>query len=165
MFIVISLSPFLLAEATNVQWQENNNVSPENKDAHYAPRSQKYWDEHGIKRPDYAKTDAEVAAESGGSWAGVIVVVSVLSLFLMSGIAWYGFTTGDWDTILNNPACAYIANCINRFTETTGIRGHRLGTSTAASKVGNDEEARRTARLARFEGQDQKNILDSMKSE
>jgi hypothetical protein len=28
-----------------------------------APRSQKYWDEHNIERPDYAKTDAELAHE------------------------------------------------------------------------------------------------------
>ena len=33
--------------------------------AHTAPRSQKYWDDHGIERPDYAKTDAEIAQEKG----------------------------------------------------------------------------------------------------
>lgn len=35
-----------------------------------APRSQKYWDAHGLNenKPDYAKTDAEVARERMSSW-------------------------------------------------------------------------------------------------
>lgn len=38
-----------------------------NDPAATAPRSQQYWDKHGIKRPDYAKTDAELAMERGDS--------------------------------------------------------------------------------------------------
>ncbi|KAL7541587.1 hypothetical protein ACHAXR_011655 [Thalassiosira sp. AJA248-18] len=161
---------YIFAEATSVQWQGNENVSPEHKAAHDAPRSQKYWDENGIKRPEYAKTDAEIAAErrqkgdvggdSGYGWIGLILIAVVLLLAIT-----YAVVTGDWDTIMNNPAGAFIANCINWIMEIAGVRGHKLGTSiNAAAKGGNAEEAR-LARLARFDDQNQKNMLDNMKSE
>ena len=56
-------SKSFLVEATKVQWQGNDNVSPHHEAAHNAPRSQKYWDEHGIERPEYAMTDAEIIAK------------------------------------------------------------------------------------------------------
>lgn len=46
-----------------VKWTPNTNVREEDRAAHDAPRSQKYWDKHGIQRPEYAKTDAEAARE------------------------------------------------------------------------------------------------------
>ena len=58
--LLISCS-LLVAHSTNIKWTGNDN-----QDAPLAstvPRSQKYWDEHNIERPDYAKTDAEIAAE------------------------------------------------------------------------------------------------------
>eukprot|EP00956_Cyclotella_meneghiniana_P039473 scaffold172462_cov53-Cyclotella_meneghiniana.AAC.2 len=65
---LLSALPLLIiiattASATQVSWSGNNNVDPKHKAAHDAPRSQRYWDENNIERPDYAKTDAEIASE------------------------------------------------------------------------------------------------------
>ena len=58
LFLSLLLSTTL---ATNIKFHEN----PDNKnlDAVRAPRSQKYWDKHNIKRPDYAKSDQEILVE------------------------------------------------------------------------------------------------------
>jgi len=154
--------------ATQVKWQPNNNIKPENEAAHNAPRSQKYWNENNIKRPDYAKTDAEVAAErgeSGGSGGlfGLFLKVSV-GLVLVAVV--YARMTGDWDSILNNPVGSYISDCINWVLELIGMKGNRLGTTGRSSNVGgsnSDDEARRIARLARFDNT--KNMLDDMKAD
>lgn len=164
-------SPLIFAGATNVQWQGNNNIPQEHQDAHNAPRSQKYWDENGIKRPDYGKTDSEIAAErrekkgdgSGGGWGnGIIIILSVVMILAILPAVTYAKITGDWDTTLNNPVGACVSNCINCITETVGMRGHTLGSTVA--KARNDEDARRV-RLARFDNKEQKNMLDSVKSE
>jgi hypothetical protein len=66
--IVIPLLLLILvtaSTATNVKWT-GAQYDPKDRAA-TAPRSQKYWDKHKIKRPDYAKTDAEVRAERGES--------------------------------------------------------------------------------------------------
>ena len=55
--------------STQIKWTAASNQD-KNDPAANAPRSQKYWDEHGIKRPDYAKTDAELAAERRNEHAG-----------------------------------------------------------------------------------------------
>ena len=47
-------------QATNIEWKGTDNQGDPAKEA---PKSQKYWDENNIQRPDYAKTDAEIAAE------------------------------------------------------------------------------------------------------
>ena len=56
-----------LVEGSSVQWtmgpdQQKHQYSGK-ETAATAPRSQKYWDENGIERPDYAKTDYELARE------------------------------------------------------------------------------------------------------
>ena len=54
---------------TKVKWTAGDNSGRHAS----APRSQRYWDEHGLggeNRPDYAKTDAEVLAERWGNKAG-----------------------------------------------------------------------------------------------
>mmetsp|Transcript_14583 Transcript_14583/g.31723 ORF Transcript_14583/g.31723 Transcript_14583/m.31723 type:complete len:221 (-) Transcript_14583:14-676(-) len=176
--IILALSPpIIFAEAaTNVQWRSNENVSPEDKAAHDAPRSQKYWDEHGIKRPKYAKTDAEIAAERWGvngegdsrgiGFVGIILMVA--GVITMAAVL-YARITGDWDTILNNPVGAFITTCIHNIMEITGVKGHRLGSSSsttaaAATNVnGVSDENARLARLARFDTP--KNILDNIKSD
>ena len=173
---VSSQSSIIFAAATNVQWTGNDNVSPEHKDAHNAPRSQKYWDEHGIERPDYAKTDAEIAAErrkngkdTGGGFGFFGIILMVAGITSLVAVA-YANITGDWDTILNNPAGVFVADCINWIMEVAGARGHKLGSSSSSRRVSSsvgsvvsDEEARRLARLARFDNP--KNMLDNMKSE
>ena len=152
--------------ATQVKWQPNNNIKPENEAAHNAPRSQKYWDENNIKRPDYAKTDAEIAAERRGERGGS---GGLLGLFLKASIGIillavvYARITGDWDSILNNPVGSYMSNCINWILELIGMKGNRLGSSTEERTMPNDE-ARRLARLARFDSP-KKNMLDDMKAD
>ena len=161
LFLAVS---FTLAGATDVQWQANNDVAPEHKDAHTAPRSQKYWDEHNIKRPDYAKTDAEIRAErrekgdGGGGWGWTFVVLLALIPFVAGAAAWYGFVTGDWEAITNNP----VGRLVTRIMEKAGASGHTLGSSATPSRGGDSEEAKRAARLARF---DQRDTLDAMKAE
>lgn len=164
LFIIYLLLIPSSASATQVKWQPNNNIKPENEAAHNAPRSQKYWTENNIKRPDYAKTDAEIAAERrGGSDEGS---GGLLGLFLKASIGIillaivYARITGDWDSILNNPVGSYISDCINWILELIGMKGNRLGSSTEELTMSN-AEARRLARLARFDNP--KDMLDDMK--
>ena len=71
LLIVVSLlSLTSVVDATDVKWTPAENNNEDNRAA-TAPRSQKYWDEHGIERPDYAKTDAEIAFERGEVSGGI----------------------------------------------------------------------------------------------
>lgn len=167
--------------ATQVNWSGNQYVDPKHRAAHDAPRSQKYWDEHNVERPDYAKTDAEIAAErrqrnGNGSvwqtWMGsfMILFYAALGVAAVSAIG-YGTYTGDWSTVVNNPVTAFIDQCINRISEATGMKGHKLGTSSAkdaqTTQCGiSEEEKRRLARLARFENSGPgRHLLDEMKED
>ena len=52
--------------ATEVTWVPNDDKEANSngkQTAQTAPRSQKYWNENNIERPDYAKTDAELRQE------------------------------------------------------------------------------------------------------
>lgn len=175
--ILLANSPTSI-NATQVSWSGNQYVDPKHKAAHDAPRSQKYWDEHGIERPDYAKTDAEIAAERrqrGGessigwqTWMGTltIIVYVAFGVAAVSSIG-YGTYTGDWSVIINNPVTEFIDQCINRILETGGMRGHKLGSTSVASQSiqnASEEEKRRLARIARFENAG-KDLLDSMKED
>jgi len=79
---------------TNIKWIPGNDGK--NTPAASAPRSQKYWDEHNIERPDYAKTDEELAQGRGADWRSngkttnskllsiypfIVMIVSVLYLY------------------------------------------------------------------------------------
>ena len=96
-------------------------------------------------------------------------ILLMAGMVIMASIA-YARVTGDWDTITNNPAGAFVVNCINSTMDATGNKGNRLGSSpTAAGVTGNsasDAEQRRLARLARFDNPSlQTNMLDNMKEE
>ena len=99
----------------------------DNDAAATAPKSQKYWDEHNIKRPDYAKTDAEIAMDRGGSSSLVIIWIPIL-LFVVGFVGYQIY--------------------VNR-------GGHRLGSTHFRLRRETEEEARR-ARLARFENSTRK---------
>jgi len=58
LFLLLLAPPLVFC--TDIKWHSGDNSGR----AASAPRSQKYWDEHNIQRPDYAKTDAEVWAET-----------------------------------------------------------------------------------------------------
>jgi hypothetical protein len=116
LLIVLSCS---LIESTDIKWTPGQNDPSEA--AQTAPKSQKYWDDHGIKRPDYAKTDAEIANERGGDDG-----------------------SGKW--LLLAPflvAAGYLVH--------VRMGGHRLGGSHALFFHRVSEEEARQARLARFE--------------
>jgi hypothetical protein len=66
-------------QSTSIKWTSTQ----KDDEAANAPKSQKYWDENNIKRPDYAKTDAEVWAERGGRRGRSPLPVA---LFIMAGI-------------------------------------------------------------------------------
>mmetsp|Transcript_681 Transcript_681/g.1100 ORF Transcript_681/g.1100 Transcript_681/m.1100 type:complete len:167 (-) Transcript_681:470-970(-) len=79
-------SSIAIIQATNVKWTPNTETNTEA--AHTAPRSQKYWDENNIKRPEYGYTDAEIAARQGKTTTtfasfGWVVVVLVLCCYFV----------------------------------------------------------------------------------
>jgi hypothetical protein len=84
------LLAIITVPATEVTW--TSNAEPGNHDpAKTAPRSQRFWDEHNIERPDYAKTDAEIAAEKGeavpSKWSFYLAIIAVAAaLGLMAGM-------------------------------------------------------------------------------
>jgi len=138
-----------VAAEERVTWTPNRDVDPNNR-AHTAPRSQKYWDEHGIERPEYAKNDYEVDAERRareGDGDSVFIQNLFLS-FLLAAVPWIGYTA-----FMNR------ADLTRMLCNITGKRGggHRLGdfrplgqpaSSGSSSRV--SDEAR-SARLARFD--------------
>mmetsp|Transcript_1996 Transcript_1996/g.4935 ORF Transcript_1996/g.4935 Transcript_1996/m.4935 type:complete len:201 (+) Transcript_1996:136-738(+) len=94
-FLAAAISSMLheTASATDIKWTSS---SDPNDEAANAPKSQRYWDENNIKRPDYAKTDAEVAAErmglTGGStrWSvlgSFVTIVIYLALLAAAMVA------------------------------------------------------------------------------
>jgi hypothetical protein len=123
LLLLLLLLSFHSTDSTEIKWTPGH-ADPNNA-AHTAPRSQKYWDKHGIKRPEYAKTDAEIANERGESVGG---------------------SAGKWLFVVPLlGAAGYFVHV------RMGVGGHRLGGRHALfSPRVNDEEARQ-ARLERFE--------------
>lgn len=130
LFLFIATTTVL---ATDIKWKGTTNGSRD--PAKTAPKSQKYWDENNIERPDYAKTDAEIAAERGESspssknWIGLIII------------------------------CCGVAAAYHKSQSAGGSRLGSTSTGTSASpwtmptgtETAEDRERARFARLARFE--------------
>lgn len=72
---------------TSVKW--TGNQDPNAPEASRVPRSQKYWDEHKIQRPDYAKTDAEIFQERIMSDESLNFKKNFLMLMLFAGLWFY----------------------------------------------------------------------------
>jgi hypothetical protein len=134
--------------ATEVKWQAA--TGDPSHPAHTAPRSQRYWDKHGIERPDYAKTDAELARESDGkpwSWAGIFFLVSTV----------VGIVAGLWVRQAGQPlqsSGTRLGSAQQQLHSTSEkMLNLILGSSQGANSdaIGSDEKARQ-ARLAHFEG-------------
>ena len=95
-FILQILLSVTITNGTNIKWIPADDGKDANTDSTTAnksvPRrySQKYWDEHGVKLPDYAKTDEEVekskndVAENGNNatyfWNILLLIILVLSV-------------------------------------------------------------------------------------
>ena len=122
-----------VAHGTKIKWTWGDNDS--GSDAARAPRSQRYWDTHGIQRPDYAKTDDEVAAERGDNTPSSLgATMQCLLLF----------------------ALALIGVTFFYFRNAQGGGGARLGSTGGWSKFplhlgGSEEDVREKARKARLE--------------
>jgi len=128
-------------QSINVKWTGNND--PNAPEAAKVPRSQKYWDENNIERPDYAKTDTEIFQEKVMNGNGSkeesdgksILLMIVFFVVLWGLIIKFGITKNSFG-------------------------GNRLGSSGSSTKFtfgksqGDDgllKEKARTARLAKFE--------------
>jgi len=123
LFLVLPLFFLLNAvESTDVKWTEGEHDT--NNKAHTAPKSQKYWDEHGIERPDYAKTDAEIAQERGGGSTSGNIMKWILLLPVLVAAGYYFYVQ---------------------------MGGHRLGGAGSHLFCRKREEEARQARLAKFE--------------
>jgi hypothetical protein len=137
---------------TEVKWQATGDPS---HPAHTAPRSQRYWDKHGIERPDYAKTDAELAAESDAkpwSWAGIFFLVSSL-IGIVAGL----LVRQAGQPLSLQTSGTRLGSAQQQLHSTSEkMLNWILGFSQGANgdAIGQDEKAReaRLARLAHFEG-------------
>lgn len=124
-----------VANATQVKWFGNNkkNMDP----AATAPRSQRYWDKNNIKRPDYAKTDAELAAERGES---PNTSPSSTGMWILLGLVVAGF----------------VGNKVYQERQAGGVRLEGSSASTSNSVFSKRSREltmveQREARLARFD--------------
>mmetsp|Transcript_9838 Transcript_9838/g.26851 ORF Transcript_9838/g.26851 Transcript_9838/m.26851 type:complete len:192 (-) Transcript_9838:1148-1723(-) len=135
------------AEATDIRWTPGSGSRDE---AATAPKSQKYWDENNIERPDYAKTDAEIAAERGSSSLGLVAFYLVV-LFAVCVVLFYamdqwrlkyghGNRLGVSGQDQQSPFMAWLSKLASSIPTTA--------TATATSR---SSEAERNARLSRFD--------------
>lgn len=152
--LLLSLMAIRQVQCVNVKWTGNND--PNLPEAAKVPRSQKYWDDNNIERPDYAKTDAEVWFE-------------VYKEKIISGI---GKGDGNVNGLKEESDGKSILIIITFFvalwaiiikfgmTKSGFVRGNRLGSSGSPTNLtfrknqGDGlelEEKARRARLAKFE--------------
>jgi hypothetical protein len=117
------------ATATEIKWTPGKD-DPNDKAAS-APKSQRYWDEHGIEKPDYAKTDSEVAQEKLAKGGSKSPPARTLGL-------WVAFVAASAVGVF--------------YLRKHGGAGSRLGGRPGGFRMGqlSGKEARR-ARLAHFE--------------
>jgi hypothetical protein len=155
--LVILLSLSSLSECTNVKWTANND--PNAPIASKVPRSQKYWDENNIERPDYAKTDAEIAEErmagnngrssdsSSNERLKKVMIRSIVGgIFVSIWIMIYRFGMGKYKggTKLGSSSTNNNNNNILNYA----MKMKKKGTNNNVESL---EEKARKARLARFE--------------
>jgi hypothetical protein len=135
LLILLSLYSTSMVHGTDIKW-----TSTQNDDAAAnAPKSQKYWDENNIKRPDYAKTDAEVWAERGGRRGRSPLPAA---LFIMAGIGVGYVYYKDKPQELQQ---------LKDQVEHTVIQPLRSWFATATAPKPRDAAEIRNARLSRFE--------------
>ena len=124
-----------LVDSSSVKWQAGKDQTSTERsgklNAATAPRSQKYWDEHAIERPEYGKTDAEVAGERISSVKASPVAKVFLGMAISAALLSYSMRSGMIIAPWNKGS-------------------HRLGGSRQATR----QEDARAARLARFEKED-----------
>ena len=125
------------AYCTKITWTGNKDAGA------VLPLSQKYWDEHNVKRPDYAKTDAEIRNERTGTHSIETEGMNGKSVLMIIGFFF----------------------CLWVYLFRTATKGSKLGTGSSktifsfgkpSALLNNGstslEEKARLARLERFEG-------------
>mmetsp|Transcript_20666 Transcript_20666/g.26734 ORF Transcript_20666/g.26734 Transcript_20666/m.26734 type:complete len:173 (-) Transcript_20666:195-713(-) len=134
------------AEATTVKWTENSNDPYKDMDAANAPRSQKYWNEHNIERPDYALTEEEYAEKYGTKrsltfvgnyWISVLKWVGLVGFCVLCVIPWL---RQQW---------YLVEGTVTSYGERLGDGGSKGIFSVQTSRLSVVDT--RKARLARFE--------------
>eukprot|EP00814_Leptocylindrus_danicus_P018013 CAMPEP_0116043494 /NCGR_PEP_ID=MMETSP0321-20121206/26402_1 /TAXON_ID=163516 /ORGANISM="Leptocylindrus danicus var. danicus, Strain B650" /LENGTH=156 /DNA_ID=CAMNT_0003524339 /DNA_START=121 /DNA_END=588 /DNA_ORIENTATION=+ len=136
--IIFASSCAISCYATNVKWTPNQDDKFKDTDAANAPRSQKYWDEHNIERPDYALSDDEYAEKYGKTTmkslffktAGALKWVILIAFAVKLGFPWIQ----------------------RQYTDLLGFKSASIGGRLGGNKIDvvSTEDTRR-ARLARFE--------------
>ena len=145
--------------ATSIKWTPADDTPNGSGDrgkpnAATAPKSQRYWDEHGIERPDYAKTDAEVARERAAKYrdriasaaettGGKLVLGVTIAMLMYAYLVRAGRIVAFWDK--------------GSFRLGGRARGGRVGAGctssiiSTSSAIATSREEARNARLARFD--------------
>ena len=148
-FINIHNNSFI--QSTEVKWTGNDN--PNAPEAAKVPRSQKYWDEHNIERPDYAKTDAELAQESLGggksskfSKSSNVLRLIIGALFVGSWIGIYQFGMGKKGTKLGSNIGSNISS-----SQGNNLLNYAMKMRNQDDHHETMEDKARKARLARFD--------------
>jgi hypothetical protein len=149
-------------QGTNIKWTPgdgtaaaagNHRRDDHKEDARTAPRSQRYWDEHGIERPDYAKTDAELASErrSQSSASGKSSIsTTARGTFLSTGVILLALMGGTLALLVHFKILPVSATQGRRLNSTS-IADYiaALFQKTSSDAMDEREKARR-ARLERF---------------
>jgi hypothetical protein len=153
-----------------VKWVGNQD--PNAPEASRVPRSQKYWDEHKIERPDYAKTDAEVFQERILSDDTLDFKKLLLMLILFVGLWIYliqkyspaGGAGGGLFRLLGNSSSSSSSSSsrgsggqkLGRYISSSsssnaGSKTFGFGVSSATNNGNSLDDAARMARLSRFD--------------
>ena len=81
-------------KSTTIKWTPGiSGALDGHETAATAPRSQKYWDENNIERPDYAKTDTEILQEQQRKLTAELLKLLCILLFPLTIILAVGYYT------------------------------------------------------------------------
>jgi hypothetical protein len=144
----------LALATTNVKWTAGDSNGHA---AATAPRSQKYWNDHNIERPDYAKTDAELAMERGGPSDGSSLVhtslVTLLMIMMTVGVLGYRYYFDVWPKLPQGTGGHKLGSSSNTDAHAHAAGGWFFfgGSSTISTTNQHSQEATRQARLSRLE--------------
>ena len=151
LFLLLLISAH--STATEIRWIPGDDPN-DNDPAKTAPKSQKYWDEHNIPKPDYAKTDLEFAEDQGlppMQWLPhpVITMITVgLALGLAAGLYVKLFVIDKSPAVSPGKRLGSAAAAADEQASVTQLLS-RLVQGDGAVLLSAEERARQ-ARLARF---------------
>jgi hypothetical protein len=165
---------------TDIMWHANVEDAGTNDPAKTAPKSQRYWDENNIEKPEYAYTDAEYRAMKNvgnvsvisGGFVGPVVICFVLGM--VAGL-YVLYTARNAGGIVGGPWHQETSRRLGGAAETGGSEGskpveafvrwlqsamndpplHNRSSSSGNGSIDPQEQARQ-ARLARFQAEAEK---------